>query len=180
MEKMINIFGYSIIFIEVITITLTFLHLSKLYKYAEYCYNKQINKGKAIRKKEKKAKKNIIQENMTQYLDSTNVNNILRYPNIVFYLNGKEIKSIRLKKDKISIGRAQDNDIVIDEFSISRGQCSIYAEKNKYFINNNVKSNPILINNNRIDEEKEELNNDDIVSLGNGNVSFKFVMQAYN
>ena len=177
MTKVINIF----IFIEMFLIIITYFHLAKQYKYALYCYNKQ-NKQKKISIYQRRTPvETIVVSNMTQAVNTDELNDELNPPVLNFSLDGKKIVEIPMKKEKIFIGRAKSDDIVINEPTISRNHCFITKENDKYFINIDINKNPVRLNTKQIDKEKyepfkKEILNGDIVSMGDGRISFQFVL----
>ena len=66
---------------------------------------------------------------------------------------------------QLTIGRNKDNDIVIDDQSVSRYHATIVVIENGYILTDNNSSNGTFINGNRINGEAE-LHENDIVKLG--------------
>jgi hypothetical protein len=66
---------------------------------------------------------------------------------------------------EITIGRGQDNDITINDASVSRHHATIIQTSSGIMINDNGSSNGTFINGNRIQGECE-LSNNDILKLG--------------
>lgn len=73
--------------------------------------------------------------------------------------------SYRLNGQVMSIGRAPDCDIRIDELSISRYQAEIVPSESGYLIKNKGSTTPILLNANTV--TSSPLQNGDVVSIGN-------------
>ncbi len=73
--------------------------------------------------------------------------------------------SYRLNGEMMSIGRAPDCDIRIDEVSISRYQAEIVPNEVGYLIKNKGSNTPILLNANTVTSAL--LQNGDVVSIGN-------------
>lgn len=73
--------------------------------------------------------------------------------------------SYRLNGEAMSIGRAPDCDIRIDEVSISRYQAEIVPSEEGYLIRNKGSTTPILLNANTV--TSAPLENGDVVSIGN-------------
>lgn len=73
--------------------------------------------------------------------------------------------SYRLNGEPMSIGRAPDCDIRIDEVSISRYQAEIVPSESGYLIKNKGSTTPILLNANTV--ISAPLQNGDVVSIGN-------------
>jgi hypothetical protein len=66
---------------------------------------------------------------------------------------------------QISIGRSKDNDITIDDDSVSRHHATIIQSSSGIVINDNGSSNGTFINGNRINQESV-LKKNDILKLG--------------
>ena len=66
---------------------------------------------------------------------------------------------------QISIGRSKDNDITIDDDSVSRHHATIIQTSSGIVINDNGSSNGTFINGNRINQESA-LRKNDILKLG--------------
>jgi hypothetical protein len=66
---------------------------------------------------------------------------------------------------EITIGRGQDNDITINDASVSRHHATIIQTSSGIIINDNGSSNGTFINGNRINQESV-LKNNDILKLG--------------
>jgi hypothetical protein len=66
---------------------------------------------------------------------------------------------------QISIGRSKDNDITIDDDSVSRHHATIIQSSSGIVINDNGSSNGTFINGNRINQESA-LRKNDILKLG--------------
>ena len=179
---MIGILGGTFFSAEIIIIIITYYHSLQRYKYIINNYdNKQISYKKYFIAKKENFAKDIVISNMTQKIDTDALNKELYYPTLKFSLNGEEINSIILNQEKTFIGRSKSDDITIDEPTISRSQCFITRDdKNKYFINIDLRRNPIFINQNRVISERKELFDGDIIFMGNGKISFEFVMLSNN
>lgn len=178
MTKIINAF----IFLEILLIVITYFHLFKQYKYAIYCYDKQ-NKRKKIHISQRITPvKPRVTSNMTKAVNTDELNDELNSPILNFSIDGKKNVQIQIKKEKVFIGRSKSDDIVIDyEPTISRNHCFITKENDKYFINVDINKNPVSLNTKQIVKEKykpfkKEISNGDIVSMGDGRISFQFVL----
>lgn len=171
---MANILWYMFILIGILIILRTYYSLYKQFKYASYFYDRKQNTQNTIYASKKETPiENIISSNMTQRISTHEIDIAMNYPILYFRINNQTI-SIPLSEKKVFIGRSPEDDIVINEKSVSRSQCYITSEKDKYFIN--IKGgNPISLNKKQITKEKEELTNGDVVYMGrDGMISFKF------
>ena len=176
MDKIISILGFLFIFVELMVIIFTYYCLAKQYKYAmNSYYKKQHERPKyVVISQRNTTPQAIVVSNETEIINDQEVENELNYPVLYFYVNNKEIESVSLWEDKIFIGRSKSDDIVINEPTVSRSQCYITHETDKYFINIDRVRNPIMINHKQINKGKKELSNGDRISMGNGKVSFVF------
>ncbi len=182
MNIITNIIIYIIIFIEIAIIVITYYYLKKEYNYAVCRYNKNYSNRlkKAFIEKKDNDVGNIIVSNITQKIDTNELNDKISIPVLSFRLDGQKVAEIPISDDKIFIGRGKSDDVVIDEPTISRSHCVITKEDNKYFINIDINKNPITLNKKQIKKRKEkpfkkEISNGDIVSMGDGRISFQFI-----
>ena len=182
MNNITNIVGYIIISVEITLIMITYYHLKKQYNYAVYCYSKNQNKEKNVFiEKNDNFDENIIISNMTQEIDVDELNDKISPPVLSFRLDGREIIEIPINNEKIFIGRGKSDDIVINEPTISRSHCFITKEDDKYFINIDINKNPVKLNRKKIVKEreepyKEEISDGDVISMGDGRITFQFII----
>jgi hypothetical protein len=80
---------------------------------------------------------------------------------------------------QIRIGRNQDNDIVIDDSSVSRHHATIVQTTNGFIICDNNSSNGTFINGIRIDDETS-LKQNDILKIGTVLVPWKNYFEQHN
>jgi len=91
----------------------------------------------------------------------------MRTPFIVVTLDSKVIERKRLDKGEITIGRAQENDIVIDNLAVSRRHAKIFTsfwKGSKVVIKDLGSANGTFVNGLRVDEA--ELKNGDMILVG--------------
>jgi len=80
-----------------------------------------------------------------------------------------------LTKPKTSIGRREENDIVVSDLTISRNHAEIIADAGKFILKDLSSKNGTYLNGKRI--EVAEIKNNDIISLDRaGKISFRFEM----
>lgn len=75
-----------------------------------------------------------------------------------------------LKPGRLRIGRGQDNDIVIDNHSVSSSHASIYTEKHDSFIHDEGSTNGTYVNGEKV--KNHALEDSDIINIGA--VQFRF------
>jgi len=85
-------------------------------------------------------------------------------PEIVVKYDDKVIERVVTEKKRISIGRTNENDIVLENRAISRKHAMIEFNNNAAVIIDNESLNGTFVNNRKITEEV--LRNDDIVTIG--------------
>lgn len=165
------------ILIEIVIIILTYYYLIKQYNYIRKHNTKQQEHSKIFKEAQKEATlQNIVVSNMTAIIDQHALDKEINHPTLYFYLDNKEIKSVSLCGEKTFIGRGMSDDIFINEPTVSRSQCFITKETDKYYINLSKMNNPISINKIKCTKEKAELSDGDLVSMGNGKICFVFQM----
>lgn len=176
MEKIINILWIIFILIGLFIIIITYYYFIQKYKYVMVDYKqKQEIVKKIYVSKSQNYKKTIIKSNMTERIDIKDIKNNISAPIIIFYFNGKKTKSIKLNgnRENIFIGRSKSDDIVINEPTVSRSQCYIIRDNGDFFITVDINKNPVYLNSKLI-ETKMKLYNNDLVSMANGKIYFKF------
>lgn len=178
MEKIINSLGFLFIFTEIITLIISYYYSIKQYKRVMISYKKKQNKSPKIyisKFNDNNNNKITIESNMTERFDMQDIKNKLSIPVLRFYVNGQKTKSIKLNgnREKIFIGRSKSDDIVIDETTVSRGQCCITKDDGNFFISVDINKNPVYLND-RLLKTKVMLQNNDIISMANGKIYYKF------
>ncbi len=92
-------------------------------------------------------------------------------PELILKLGERIIQSYPLDKDELRIGRARDNDIVIDNISVSRNHARINREEGeKYFLTDLNSSNGTLVNGVRV--ATSELLHEDQLTVGKHVIQF--------
>lgn len=92
-------------------------------------------------------------------------------PELVVKLGDKVVQKYYFDKEIISMGRARDNDIVVENLSVSRNHSRIRKDdEGKYIITDLNSANGTYVNNVRIN--KTELMDDDIISIGKHQIHF--------
>jgi len=86
-------------------------------------------------------------------------------PKLLLKFNSAVIKDIPLDKDRLTVGRSPDNDIVIDNPAISSRHCKISLEGGTYYVEDLDSTNGTYVNEKRV--KKAGLHNNDVVGLAN-------------
>lgn len=85
-------------------------------------------------------------------------------PEIIVKLGERIIHRYFFDKDVLSVGRARDNDVVIENLSVSRNHARIKKEDGKYFLTDMNSANGTLVNGVRI--TKTEIFHNDQITVG--------------
>jgi pSer/pThr/pTyr-binding forkhead associated (FHA) protein len=85
-------------------------------------------------------------------------------PEIIVKYEDKVIERVVTEKKRISIGRTNDNDIVLENRGVSRKHALIEFNNNAAVIIDNESLNGTFVNNRKISEEV--LRNDDVITIG--------------
>jgi len=72
------------------------------------------------------------------------------------YLNDVLMDQVELNKDKMTIGRSDDSDIVLDNAGVSSHHALIQKEAGGYVIADNDSSNGIFVNGDKVDQHRLE------------------------
>ncbi len=85
-------------------------------------------------------------------------------PEIIVKLGDNVIQRYLFCQDRLTIGRAQDSDIVIDNLAVSRLHAVIEREGESYFVADQNSSNGTLINGTRV--KQVQIVNRDVITVG--------------
>jgi pSer/pThr/pTyr-binding forkhead associated (FHA) protein len=85
-------------------------------------------------------------------------------PEIIVKYEDKVIERIVTEKKRISIGRTNDNDIVLENRAVSRKHAMIEFNNNAAVVMDNESLNGVFVNNRKISEEV--LRDEDIITIG--------------
>lgn len=177
MENFIDSLGLIFILTEIITLLISFSYSIRQYKHVMIAYKeKQSKVPKIYISKNENYKKTVIKSNMTEQINTKEIKNKMFTPVLCFYFDNKKTKSIKLNgnRENIFIGRSKSDDIVINEPTVSRGQCCITRNNGKFFITTDINKNPVYLNNKLLKTKEEILQNNDIISMAGGKIYFKF------
>lgn len=172
MEKIISLLGYVYILLGFTVGIISYYYLIRQYKYTKAYYTQQHEKAKKINKIRKHP---LVKSNITQYIDTDEINETMDCPFLDF-LTAEKIKPIRITEEETIIGRSKTDDIIIDNPNVSRSHCVITKDNKKYFIKLTAPKNPILLNGKNVAIESEELMDGDTILMVNANIKFRFNM----
>lgn len=180
MVNFLNVMGFIFIFVEIIVIVITYYQLLKRYRFAVNYYKKNQNSQPPfLVAKGTETVENIIIPNITQAINEEEIQEMMNLPTLNFLLDGNDILKIHMSNEKFFIGRGKSDDVFINEITVSRSNCMITKENDKYFITIEKDKNPVQLNRRLIGKGgtlKKEISNGDVVSMGNGRVSFEFIL----
>ncbi len=92
-------------------------------------------------------------------------------PELILKLGERVIQNYALDKDELRVGRARNNDIIIDNISVSRNHAQIVREADgKFFLTDLNSSNGTLVNGVRV--TTAELLHDDQITVGKHTLHF--------
>ncbi len=83
------------------------------------------------------------------------------------------IKSYQLSNKKISIGRKEDNDIILETKLVSRHHCFIEYQDGKFVLHDNDSTNKIKVDENPV--ESCSLKENHLISIGNKKFIIKYL-----
>ncbi|MEK7287005.1 MAG: FHA domain-containing protein, partial [Elusimicrobiota bacterium] len=84
-------------------------------------------------------------------------------PKLLLKFNAAVIKEIPITKDVLTVGRKEDNDIVIDNPAVSGHHCKIYLQGDTFFIDDLNSTNGTFVNDKKIIRSK--IQNNDIIGI---------------
>ncbi len=89
---------------------------------------------------------------------------------VIVKLGENIIQTHELGRDPVRIGRARDNEIVVENLSVSRHHCRIEFIDHQYVLIDNNSANGIFVNGTKIN--RAELTDSDIISIGKHRLHF--------
>lgn len=172
---MINIFVAISIFLfgyVLYTLYTTASYLRFEYKKALAYYTKKQRAKRNFRSLKKEEHfRNTIRNNITSCVNSKQINEQVGYAMLSFRGNNDFVRDTKIYKETVNIGRAQDNDIVISNQTVSRNQCLIIKKGEKFYICDVSSTNKTLLNGLPVNNTCE-IKYGDIVEIGE--VMFRF------
>ncbi len=91
-------------------------------------------------------------------------------PEIIVKLGDNVVYRYSFDKDIISVGRSRDNDIVIENLSVSRNHARIRNQDGKYILTDLNSANGTLVNGMRV--TKTEIQDQDVITIGKHTLEF--------
>jgi len=91
-------------------------------------------------------------------------------PELVLKLGDNVLHSYTFDKDLMSIGRSRDNDIVVENLSVSRNHARIRRQNGKFILTDLNSANGTYVNGVRV--SKTEIVHDDIITIGKHKLCF--------
>ncbi|MCX7717672.1 MAG: FHA domain-containing protein [Candidatus Sumerlaeaceae bacterium] len=91
-------------------------------------------------------------------------------PELILKLGDTVVQRYVFDKDIISIGRSRDNDIVVDNLSVSRNHARLRRQNGKYILTDLNSANGTYVNNVRV--SKTEIADNDVITLGKYTIQF--------
>ena len=91
-------------------------------------------------------------------------------PEFVIILEGREVERVQFDKDLIAIGRARENDIVIENLATSRHHAQISSHGGQYYLTDLDSSNGTMLNEKRI--SRAALGDGDTIRVGKHEIRF--------
>ncbi len=91
-------------------------------------------------------------------------------PEIIVKLGDNVVYRYSFDKDIISVGRSRDNDIVIENLSVSRNHARIRNQDGKYILTDLNSANGTLVNGMRV--TKTEIQDEDVITIGKHTLEF--------
>ena len=92
-------------------------------------------------------------------------------PKLIVKLKNRPLKTYTFTGKQLTIGRLPDNNIVIDNLSVSRKHAVIHAWKSGYHIKDLGSKNHTYLNGREVDSE--ELNTGDLINIGKYQIHFQ-------
>lgn len=179
MNKLLDILGFVFIMFEVFISAVTFYYLKQQYVRVmkEYYKNENESRKKIIVRNEKIIKKDIIQINTTQYIDTAEINKQIGLAQLTFSKKGTWLSNEKMTQNRTRIGRDPRNDIVINDYTVSRKQCLIDKEDDKFILKNYSHKNVTRVNGKPVKKHKE-IKEGDVVQIGNVTFVFDNIFKA--
>jgi predicted component of type VI protein secretion system len=96
-------------------------------------------------------------------------------PKLIVKYQGTVIREVELKESQLMIGRKQDNDLSIEDPSVSGHHAKIVKIQSVFFVEDLHSTNGTLVNNNPVD--RYQLQDTDVIMIGNHRLLFQDVVK---
>ena len=93
-------------------------------------------------------------------------------------MRGEELKELVFEQDVVSIGAMEENDVVVDDETVSRSHCKIYREGDQYMLSDLGSTNGTFVNRVRIREAF--LHENCTITCGKTDIKFQPIDEKLN
>lgn len=148
MDKLSSVFLIILIILTLVFVYYFYVYLYKQYEKASINFYKKKEAAKEYYKTVRQFSQNRpIRNNVTAQINQDLINKRVGYA-VIEFINeqGKVEKTQTVFKPNLSIGREESNDIVLYNQTISRRQCLIRYQNNKFYLCNLSDTNPTMLN----------------------------------
>ncbi|MBA2251893.1 MAG: FHA domain-containing protein [Nitrospirales bacterium] len=97
-------------------------------------------------------------------------------PKLIVKYQGTVIREVELTESQLMIGRKQDNDLSIEDPSVSGHHAKIVKIQSVFFVEDLHSTNGTLVNNNPVD--RYQLQDTDVIMIGNHRLIFQDVVKS--
>ncbi len=175
---MLNVLWFIFIFVEIAVTIFTYYYLKREYaKALEDYYRNQFEIRRYFNIKKNEARKSIVQMNITDYIDTQEINEQLESVQFEFAKEGNHIVTERISKSKIHIGRDSRNDIIIKDRTVSKQQCIIIKRDGRFLLKNLSDRNATRVNG-EVVSRKREIKYGDFIEIGKISFRFNNILEA--
>jgi hypothetical protein len=101
---------------------------------------------------------------------------MIHAPKLIVKFQGTVIREVELKEAQLTIGRKGDNDVVIEDPSVSGHHAKIVKIQSVFFVEDLHSTNGTSVNNTPID--RYQLQDTDVIMIGNHRLGFQDVVKA--
>ena len=91
-------------------------------------------------------------------------------PELILKLGDEVVDKLLVDKDIVSVGRARDNDVVVENLSVSRNHARIRRQGGKYILTDLNSANGTFVNGVKV--TKTEIVDNDIIAIGKHKILF--------
>ncbi len=95
---------------------------------------------------------------------------VAQAPKLILKYQGAVLKECVISRDELTIGRKPDNDLVLDDASVSGHHARIVKIQAVFFVEDRQSTNGILVNGHKV--ERKQLRDADVVTIGKHRLVF--------